>query len=149
MSTIRKKTVQGLREGDRFEITRTFSQEDVNRFAEISRDDNPIHSCEPFIKSKNMKGPICHGLLIAGMLTEIGGQIGWLASGMDLRFRRPVYIGETIRCVFTISEISPTNRARADVIFRNDDDKIVLKAVLTGILPDDNERRILESLVRE
>lgn len=28
---------------------------------------------------------ICHGLLVGGMICEFGGQVGWLASGMDFK----------------------------------------------------------------
>jgi len=74
-------------------------------FAEISRDYNPVHFDARFASIKGFSNPICHGLLIAGMVTEIGGQIGWLASGMNFRFVKPVYFGDTIECRLTITEI--------------------------------------------
>ena len=52
----------------------------------MKSDINPVHFDERFAKIKNIERPICHGLLIASLLTEIGGQIGWLASGMSLKF---------------------------------------------------------------
>lgn len=149
MSQIRKRTIAGLREKDSFTISRTFSEKEVREFARISRDDNPIHSDQAFIDEKKMDGPICHGLLVASMLTEIGGQIGWLASGMDLKFKKPVYIGETIDCHFTITSIDSQNRAVAEIHFKNKNRQTVIEATLTGVLPDVAERAILERLIEE
>ena len=119
MSQIRKKAIQGLAAGDTFVVLRRFTEEDVSAFAHVTRDYNPIHFDKRFVKTKNFNGRICHGLLVGSILTEIGGQIGWLASEMNFRFKRPVYLGDTIECTFTISEVDARNRARAEAIFRN------------------------------
>src|SRR5437867_13234857 len=105
MSEIRKKAIGGLRRGDSFVAVRTFTEQDVAVFADISRDYNPVHFDRRFAKGKNFRDRICHGLLVASLLTEIGGQIGWLASGMTFRFRKPAYLGDTIECRFTITEL--------------------------------------------
>jgi 3-hydroxybutyryl-CoA dehydratase len=64
-----------------------------------------VHFDDRFAKVKEFHGRICHGLLVVSILTEIGGQIGWLASGMSFRFKNPVYFGDTIECRFTITEL--------------------------------------------
>jgi acyl dehydratase len=144
MSFIRRKTVAGLQTGDTFSVARTFSEQDVIRFADISRDYNPVHLDERFAKAKNLDGRICHGLLVASLLTEIGGQIGWLASGMRFKFKKPVYFGDTVRCDFTITDIDERGRAKAEALFTNGSGETVLEALLTGILPGDRERRIMK-----
>ena len=149
MTNIRRKAAEGLRTGDTFSISRTFSEDDVITFADLSRDYNPVHFDERFAKVKNFERPICHGLLIASLLTEIGGQIGWLASGMNLKFIRPVYPGDTVKCDLTITDIDEKGRAKADVLFTNGDGLTVLKAVLTGIVPGKPEMRILSDILRE
>ena len=143
MTTIREQASRGLKQGDAFTITRTFNERDTNVFGEISRDMNPIHYDERFAAAKGLRGKICHGLLVGGMITEIGGQIGWLASGMNFRFRRPVYFGDTITCVFTITEADERNRAKADAILSNQQGEVVVEAWLTGVLPGQAERAIL------
>ena len=149
MSKIRKKTIQGLAAGDTFVVTRQFTQADMLSFADVTRDYNPIHFEKRFTDVKNFRDPICHGLLVGSILTEVGGQIGWLASEMNFRFKRPVYFGDTIECTFTISEIDERNRARADVIYRNQDGTIVLEAELAGVVPGEPERKVLEAMVAE
>ncbi len=149
MSHIRKKAVGGLEAGDTFSVSRTFSELDVIQFADISRDYNPVHFDERFSKVKNFDNRICHGLLVASLLTEIGGQIGWLASGMSFEFKKPVYFGDTIRCDFTITEMDAKGRAKAEVVFTNNNDIIVLEAVLTGIVPGVREKKVLKDMLAE
>lgn len=149
MSEIRKRAIAGLKAGDSFTLVRTFAEEDTLCFGEISRDQNPVHYSDEFAQAKNLQGKICHGLLVGGMITEVGGQIGWLASGMNFRFRRPVYFGDTITCVFTITEVDERNRARAEAILSNQRGEPVIDAWLTGVLPGPREQRVMSALVSE
>jgi len=149
MSYIRKKAIAGLKRGDSFAVSRTFTEPDTMAFADISRDYNPVHFDHRFAKVRNFHGRICHGLLVASILTEIGGQIGWLASGMNLRFKKPVYFGDTIGCCFTITELDDRNRAKAEAVFKNQQDEIVIEAYLTGVIPGLPEKRVLEIMMAE
>lgn len=149
MSEIRNKTIEGIRTGDSFSVTRTFTEADMMQFAHVSRDYNPVHLDDRFARAKNFNGRICHGLLVGGMLTEIGGQMGMLASRMDFAFKRPVYFGDTIECLWTFTEVDDTGRATADVEFRNQDGLMVLTATVSGIVPGREEKAILEAMVAE
>jgi acyl dehydratase len=130
MSEIRNRTIHGLQVGDVFTISRRFTEKDMMTFADVTRDYNAVHLDPRFSSAKNFKDRICHGLLVGSMLTEIGGQIGWLASAMNFRFKQPVYFGETITCRFTISDIDERRRAHADAVYFNQDGEIVLEAEL-------------------
>jgi 3-hydroxybutyryl-CoA dehydratase len=149
MSYIRDKAIEGLRVGDTFTVSRTFRNEDVLQFAEISRDYNPIHFDHRFAEVKNFMGPVCQGLLVASLVTEIGGQIGWLASGMNFKFLRPVYFGDTIKCNFTITDIGDGGNARGEGVFTNDYGATVLIGVVTGFIPGDKERQVMKVMVEE
>jgi 3-hydroxybutyryl-CoA dehydratase len=149
MSHIRKKAIEGLKAGDSFSVTRTFTEQDVMMFGEISGDYNPVHYDERFASVKKFKGRVCHGLLVAGMVTEIGGQIGWLASGMNLKFRLPVYIGDTITCTLSVVETGDGGRARAEAVFVNQDGFSVMECTLTGIIPGAPEKKVLTQMVAE
>ena len=149
MSDIRKRTIQGLQIGDTFTVSRRFAEEDVMVFADITRDYNPIHFDSRFSGAKNFKARICHGLLVGSILTEVGGQIGWLASVMNFRFKQPVYFDETITCRFTITALDDRRRVRAEAIYFNQEGNVVLEAELEGILPEESERRILDTMVAE
>jgi acyl dehydratase len=149
MSEIRNRTIQGLQVGAAFTISRRFTEEDMMTFADVTRDYNAVHFDSRFSGAKNFENRICHGLMVGSMLTEIGGQIGWLASVMNFQFKHPVYFGETITCRFTITDIDVNLRASAKAVYFNQDGNIVLEAELKGILPDAAERRILDDMVAE
>ena len=149
MSEIRKKAIEGLEIGDAFSVSRTFTEQDVIQFAAISRDYNPVHFEERFTKVKTFDGRICHGLLIASLVTEIGGQIGWLASGMTFKFKKPVYFGDTIKCDFIIVDIDERGRAKAEAVFTNEYEIIVLEGIVTGIVPGAQEKQIMKDMLAE
>jgi 3-hydroxybutyryl-CoA dehydratase len=149
MSGIRQKTIAGLQAGDTFSISRKFLEGDVIQFADITRDFNPVHFDERFSRVKKFRGRICHGLLVASMISEIGGQIGWLASEMTFRFRKPVYFGDTIVCRFTITQIDDRGRAVAAAVYKNQNETIVLEASLKGLLPGLKEKKVIMDMIAE
>ncbi len=149
MSEIRRRTIEGLRPGDTFTVTRTFTEELTRAFGDLSRDYNPVHYDERFARSEGFPGLICHGLLVGSLITEVGGQIGWLATGMEFRFVKPVLFGDTVTCRFTLLEVDARGRARARAVFSNQHGTTVIEASLSGRLPRDPERAILAAMVAE
>ena len=138
-----------LRPGWCARVSRTFDQGEIDRFAEITADYNPVHFEPRWTAAKGYRGPICHGLLVGSMLCEIGGQLGWLASGMAFRFRRPVYVGDTVTCELTIEAIDERQRARAACLFTNQRGERVLEATVEGFLPDGEEQTLLSQMIAE
>lgn len=149
MSDLRRRAIRGLKAGDTFEITRTFTREDTVAFGALTRDYNPVHYEPRFAQDKGFSGTVCHGLLTGSMICEVGGQIAWLATGMSFRFRRPVYPGDTIACRLVISEVHEQGRARAAATFTNQHGEQVATAELTGYLPTGRVREILADMVAE
>ncbi len=149
MAGFRERAAEGLQVGDTFRTSRTFTEDDVIRFARISRDYNPVHFDARFAKAKNFSAPICHGLLVASLATEIGGQIGWLASAMNFRFKGPVYVGETITCTWVMTAIDQNGRAKASVTITKEDGATVIEAEISGIVPGLEERKVLSQMLSE
>ena len=149
MVGFRERAAEGLQVGDSFGTTRTFTDDDVTLFAQISRDYNPVHFDARFAKAKNFSAPICHGLLVASLATEIGGQIGWLASAMNFRFKGPVYVGETITCSWVMTAIDQNGRAKASVTITKEDGVTVIEAEIIGVVPGVEERKILSQMLSE
>jgi len=147
MNDIRRRTAAGVKAGDVFTVRRTFTESDVRAFTQVTRDHNPIHSDHRFVELKGFAAPICHGLLVGGMITEIGGQMGWLASGMNFRFKKPVYFNDTVTCRCTLASVDEENRAVAEAVFTNQHGDVVLEASLYGVLPNSGERQVLEALL--
>lgn len=149
MKSPRAHAADGLQVGDRFTVVRCFSTEDIRRFAQISRDYNPVHCDATYAELRRFREPIAHGLLTASLLTEIGGQIGWLATGMHFEFKRPVYIGEHLTCHWLISAINERGHAEAEVQIINAEGVTVLLASTSGVLPGPAERQRLKQMLAE
>jgi acyl dehydratase len=150
VSQFRQQAAAGaLAVGTTFRLTRTFSADEVERFGALTRDWNPVHHDPRWCELKRFDGPICHGLLVGSMICEPGGQVGWLATGMSFRFRRPVYIGDTVTCELTIDEIDERGCARASCRFENQRGETVLTGTLEGFLPGAEERALLGRMLEE
>lgn len=149
MSSLRRKALEGLKKGDSFRVTRTFTEEDVMRFGDFSRDYNPVHYEERFAQAKGFPMRICHGLLVASLITEIGGQLGWLAVDMNLSFKKPVFFDDTVSCTLTITSIDEGGLAESQAVWQKQDGTIVLEASLTGIAPNAAQREVLRAMVEE
>jgi acyl dehydratase len=149
VSAIRRRAIEGIEAGDTFTVTRCFSEADTVRFGELTRDYNPVHHDDRFALAKGLPGRICHGLLIGALLTEIGGQIGWLASGMSFRFLGPVSFDETVSCTLTVHTVDPRGKARASAEMRAGDGRLVATAELFGLLPSAADRAVMQRMVDE
>lgn len=147
MSQWRKQAVTGLKAGDYFEYSRTFSLDDTEAFGDMTRDYNPVHYEERFAKHKGFNGLVCHGLLVGAMICEMGGQVAWLASKMNFSFLKPTYFGDTITCRVTVLSIDERGRAQAKAEFLNQHGEQVISAELGGVLPNEAERGILADML--
>jgi len=148
-NTMRQAAIEGLKAGDSFTYSRTFSRNDTESFGNITRDYNPVHYDLRWAEAKGFKDLICHGLMVGSMICELGGQVGWLATGMNFKFIKPVYFGDTITCTITVTEIEASGRAEAEAFFVNDSGEQVCRAHLTGRVPLEQERKILKRMVEE
>lgn len=146
---IRDRAVQGLQPGDTFCFTRRFSQKETRDFGDLTQDYNPVHYDVRWSTTKGFKGLICHGLLVGGMICEFGGQVGWLATGMTFKFLYPVYFEDIIQCRVTLTSVQESGRAEAEAVFTNQDGRQVVLATLTGRLPREGEKALLNQMVSE
>ena len=148
-STLRKQAATGLKPGDTFVLTRAFTQAETQAFGDLTRDYNPVHYDARWTQAKGFDGLICHGLLVGGMICEFGGQVGWLATGMDFTFMKPVYFNDTIECRICLQEVEDNGRAAAEAAFFNQHGVQVARAVLKGRLPVQSEKEILHRMMDE
>ena len=99
-----------MNEGDTLPtVEKTFSQDDVNRYADAAGDHNPIHVDPNFAAGSQFGRRIAHGMMIAASISEMMAQAfgqDWHKSGrMKIRFRAPVFPGETVRASGTVRSI--------------------------------------------
>ena len=110
-------------------IKKKITKKDIQKFIEISGDNNPIHSDEEFAKRTIFKKPIAHGLISASLisagLTKLMGSGNiWLTQ--QLTFEKPVYIGDEITANLEIIEIDSRKVHKIKTILKNQNNKIVI-----------------------
>ncbi len=105
---IENKTFEEIAVGDSASITRTTTQQDIDLFAVISGDVNPAHMDKAYAETDMFHKIIAHGMLGAGLISSVLGTKlpgpGTIYLGQDLRFLRPVSIGDTITATLTVTE---------------------------------------------
>jgi 3-hydroxybutyryl-CoA dehydratase len=118
-------TRQALEPGQRVSLSRRITEHDIDVFADLSLDRNPIHFDDSFAARTFFGKRIAHGMisaaLVSGALTELMGNGNvWLS--LSLEFRKPVYVGEEV----TITEIQRRNIATIDVQILNSNSEQVI-----------------------
>ncbi len=92
------------------------SEDDIQSFAELSGDDNPVHMCSEYASGTVFKERIAHGILTASLVsTVLGTKLpgpGSIYISQSLNFRAPVKIGDKVIAVARVAELVP-KRGRA------------------------------------
>ncbi|SOB91191.1 3-hydroxybutyryl-CoA dehydratase [Rhodobacter sp. JA431] len=95
-------------------LTKEITDRDIELFAEVSTDHNPVHLDEDFAKGTMFKGRIAHGMLSAGLISAvIGEQLpghGTIYMGQSLKFRAPVRPGDVVTAEVTVAAIDLVKR---------------------------------------
>lgn len=98
--------------GDTAQRTITVSGEEVERYREVTGDQNPLHTLAS--GENRFDRPIVHGMLLAGFVSSvIGMQLpgpGSVYVSQELRFARPVYFNDTIVVTCKVIRFDPETR---------------------------------------
>jgi acyl dehydratase len=94
----------------------SYSQQQVEEFARVTGDNNPVHTNADFAATTMFKVPIMHGMLGAALFSKIFGTLfpgdGTIYLSQSLNFLKPMYAGKEYEAVFTVKEIlAEKNRA--------------------------------------
>ena len=100
--------------GDRRELTKRITEDDIRRFVEMTGDDNPLHVDPAFAAGTSFKDIVVHGMLGASFIsTVIGTQLPgpgalWVSQAMD--FLLPVRLGDVLTIACTVTKKSERER---------------------------------------
>ena len=110
--------LEDLQIGQTAELRRRVTEHDIEAFAAVTGDENPVHLDEAYAAATQFKGRIAHGMLSAGYISAVlGTQLpgpGAIYVSQSLNFRRPVRIGDEVTAEVKVTAIDP---ARARVTF--------------------------------
>lgn len=95
--------------GQSVETSRVVGAADIEAFAEVSGDNNPVHLDEAYARTTTFGERIAHGMLSAAYISAILGTRlpgpGAIYLSQSLRFRRPVKIGDLVVARATVTAL--------------------------------------------
>ncbi|NQT71530.1 MAG: MaoC family dehydratase [Chloroflexi bacterium] len=142
MGTKKRLDVSSLQEGTTlYEMKKEVVQENINLYAEASKDFNPIHINEEFARNTPLGGTIAHGMLILAyvsqMMTANFGQV-WLTSGkLNTRFKAPARPGDTVTISGTVKKLETTEEGtsvKCNVLCQNQSGETVISGDASIVL---------------
>ncbi len=88
-----------------------FSQVEVEAFARVTGDNNPLHLDADFAAQTPFKRPIIHGMLGASIFTKVLGTefpgFGSVYMSQTIDFLRPMFVDTDYEATFTVQTINP------------------------------------------
>ncbi len=98
-----------LQIGDEFRHNYSYTQEDVDLYAKVSGDTNPLHIDAEAGKASMFGRNIIHGFLGASVFTKIFGAL-WYADGhvymsQNIKWLKPMFVGTEYEAVVKVKEI--------------------------------------------
>ncbi|MCB2205596.1 MaoC family dehydratase [bacterium] len=134
------KRTDELRVGMTASFSKTISEHDVYAFAGITGDFNPVH-IDAEAAAKSMFGArVAHGVICAGLISTVFGMKlpgpGAVYLSQSLRFRKPVFLGDTVTAEVEVAEIDAVkNRVRFSTRCVKQDGSVVAEGESTLMPP--------------
>ena len=95
-------------------LRKCITDRDIEMFAEVSTDHNPVHLDDAYAQDTIFQGRIAHGMLTAGLISAvIGEQLpghGTVYLGQSLKFLAPVRPGDHVTAEVTVTDIDHAKR---------------------------------------
>ena len=118
--------------GDEVEFAKTITAEDVEAFAKLSGDRNPLHMDDKFAARTHFQRRVVHGMLVANYVSTLVGMRcpgpGALWSQQNFRWLAPVFIGDKINLTMKVTHKSEGARSLTiEVKALNQDGKVVME----------------------
>lgn len=95
--------------GDKAARKRIFTDADVQQFADLTGDHNPVHLDAEFAAGTQFKAQIVHGMLVGSLFTGVLGEElpgpGSIYMTQNLSFKAPVYLGQEVTASVEVTSI--------------------------------------------
>jgi acyl dehydratase len=124
-------TFNKLQLGDHAQLSKAFHQEEVECFAKITGDNNPLHLDEEYAKKTIFKTRIVHGMLVSSLFSSVFGTflpgLGSIYLFQSMKFVRPVYLDEEVTAKVMVKElIVEKKRVVFDCVIVNSKQEVVI-----------------------
>ncbi|PZC44063.1 MAG: 3-hydroxybutyryl-CoA dehydratase [Chloroflexi bacterium] len=119
-------------------ITKTITLEDVESFAKISGDDQPVHISPDYASNTRFGGQIAHGTILIGLISAILGNVmagndyTVIFLGQSCKWISPVKLNDTITAECVVTKVrSDKPIVNLDCICTNQDQIKVMEGTAT------------------
>ncbi|MGB9992640.1 SDR family oxidoreductase [Massilia sp. SM-13] len=106
--------IESFHVGQSVSFSHQISQRDIDRFVELTGDDNPMHVDAAFAAETQVKTPVAHGMLTASFISTVIGKHlpgpGALWVSQKIEFLSPVRVGDRIEIAAEIRKLHVGNR---------------------------------------
>ena len=130
-----------IRIGDTYSKSFPVTDEQIRGFAEYTGDKNPIHLDEQYASETLFKHRIAHGFLVGSFISSVLGNDfpgkSTIYLSQSMRFLKPVFIGDTIKVMVEVLEITDKNWLKLKTDCLNQDDALVIIGEAMVIPPAD------------
>lgn len=107
-------TLDQLAVGQSESFTVTVTEEMMEAFYRLTGDDSPIHRSAQYAAGRGYPGRVVYGMLGASFFSTLAGVYlpgeHCLLHGVEAKFARPVFIGDTLTVKGTVTEVNDTFR---------------------------------------
>ena len=143
---IENRIFDEIKIGDSATLERTLTDQDIRLFAVMSGDINPAHVDPEYAMSSRFREVIGHGMWSGALISTVLGTVfpgpGTIYLGQNLRFRRPVKVGDTITVKVTAKEKeAEKGKVLLDTECANQDGEVVVSGTAEVIAPTEKVRR--------
>jgi len=140
VSTLTTVTIDEMEIGQKATFTTTCTEADIQLFATVSGDVNPVHLDADYAAGTQFGQRIAHGrytgaLVSAALGIELPGP-GTSYLGQEIKFKAPVFIGDTITVTLEVETIREDKAiVGLNCTCTNQNDKVVAAGKATVIAP--------------
>ena len=120
-------------------VTKEITLRDIETFAEVSTDRNPVHLDDDYARDSIFGGRIAHGMLTGALISAVVGEQlpghGTIYLSQNMRFLAPVRPGDAVRAVVTVTGIDVARRRVTLETLCSVGDRVVLKGEAQVLAP--------------
>ena len=106
---MREYKISDIFVGMKESFSKTVTEEMIQKFFDITGDENPLHKDRVFVETKGFPGRVVYGMLTASLISTLGGCYipgkYCLIQGIEVRFAKPVFAGDELTVLGEVNRV--------------------------------------------